>query len=191
MKSKIAWDDLSLPVKIQATLVLLAGSTQGGNFPSSYRPSLYRGRNLGIFSSPRACIEGRSSEFFQVPRTFPRMWRHQEEGGLGNFQIRSGIQGLEDTKHGKIWSPFSPLDVRVTRNVFKKFLLKTQGENLKIFVCKTHPSSQWCLSQNHFLLDVYVYSYWLACVNHSARPDISPTLFRAPRSRPRLKSRPN
>ena len=34
---------------------------------------VYRKRDLGIFLCPRAYIEGWSSKFFQVPRTFSRM----------------------------------------------------------------------------------------------------------------------
>ena len=49
----------------------------------------HRGRDLGIFSSPRAYIEGQSTKFLQVPRTFFRMWRHQW-GTLKIFELGMG-----------------------------------------------------------------------------------------------------
>ena len=52
---------------------------------------------IGIFPILRAYVEGQSSKFLQVPRTFSRMWRHEWRGGLEIFE--SGVGFRDRKKH--------------------------------------------------------------------------------------------
>ena len=62
------------------------------------QPSVFEGGgDTGILPRPRAYIEGKSSELFKSRGHFLECDVIRRGGGLGNFRIRGGIQGLEET----------------------------------------------------------------------------------------------